>query len=179
MQSVKPWNVQDTRYVVVYPSNYDCKYQVVVLNLVLSLSTAITPFPSPSPLRVQWSCLVSLSYSSLFTHSLDPRRTSAGTTLAVEIPEFRVLGLAPRHCSPPTFQAFSTTLSVPSLASSRTGSFQPSQQLSLSPPHQLLPLPSSPLSSTKCCPLFSISNHLSFFLSLYFLPSSFLMLLSR
>ena len=132
--------------------------------------------PSPSQLvrsvvvpSLSLSLSLSLSYSSLFTHSLDPRRTAAGTALAVEIPEFRVLGLAPRHCSPPTFQAFSTTLSVPSLASS----------VALSPPHQLLPLSSSPLSPTKCCPLFSISNQLSFFLSLYFLPSLFLMLLSR
>lgn len=149
---------------------------------MFSLSTAVTPFPSLSPLRVslfvQWSCFLSLSYSTLFTHSLEPRRTSAGTTLAVEIPEFRVLGLAPRHCSPPTFQAFSTTLSVPSLASSRTGSFQPSQQPSLSSAPTSSPLFFSAIVA-KCYPLFSVSNQLSFFLSLYFLPSSFLMLLSR
>lgn len=73
-----------------------------------SLSLSLSPSPS-----------FSLFHSNLFTHSSEPRRTTAGTVLSVGIPEFRSNPRARAKAlltTLPAFQAFSAIPSIPSLA---------------------------------------------------------------
>ena len=73
-----------------------------------SLSLSLSPSPS-----------FSLFHSNLFTHSSEPRRTTAGTVLSVGIPKFRSNPRARAKAlltTLPAFQAFSAIPSIPSLA---------------------------------------------------------------